>query len=267
MPTRKEIERVIFDVLKGDRRRQWGLADFLAQVDDHFRAKRIPFDLQNDDGRIAKEAIWEMANKGLMMPHPNSTGAWDQTPFPRFNVTSFGERCAEGRQYPAGLDDIIDVLREELREIDLTVEFYLVEAIQTYHAQCYNASAVMVGVAAEKVIRRLIDSYQSNLPEGRQKDELQRVLQQRLIGRIFEVFNKQMQLRLGKLPEHLKEHYRPQLETIYESMIKSLRDDAGHPKGIEVDRWQALAHLYLFITYCRYCEQLSEWFKGNLTSA
>ena len=84
-----------------------------------------------------------------------------------------------------------------------------------------------------------------------------------MIKRQYDEFQKMLDSELkARLPSNLKDDLDITLSGIF-SMIRTLRNNSGHPTGREVNREQAYANLVVFPTYLKRIYALLKWLETN----
>src|SRR5438046_566658 len=101
------------------------------------------------------EVIWELIIEGVYTP-----GTGMQTPnLPFLRATEHGRKCFEAGELTAhDPDDYLLRLKTACPSVDDITLLYTGEALDTFRAGNHLASAVMIGVAAEKMLLRLVDA-------------------------------------------------------------------------------------------------------------
>jgi hypothetical protein len=134
---------------------------------------------------------------------------------------------------------------------DVTV-LYLKEAMQSFRTGCVLASTVMLGVATEHTFLLLVDTIENNATHA---PTFASVGHQRTVLQKVNKFRNIMDQELRGLPAETKEDFDTHFAGIL-SIIRTFRNQAGHPTGKIIDREQAYVLLQLFIPYCKKMYQL-----------
>jgi len=141
--------------------------------------------------------------------------------------------------------------------LDQIVEAYVTESLQTFLLGCHLASAVMLGVASERCIDLLTESYLGAIADAEHQRSFQRRLKRagRSIKRRFDALRSEL---IGpSLPTDLRDALDIQLSGVF-TLIRYTRNEAGHPTTQEVDRLEAHGNLLLFPQYCKRVYDLIE---------
>lgn len=174
--------------------------------------------------------------------------------FPFFRITEFGKKIAAHQQayFFHDVSSYEALVRSEVPAIDDVTVLYLNEAMQSFRTGCVLASTVMLGVATEHTFLLLVETLENN---PTQMLIFASVGQQRTILQKVNKFKNIMDQELRSLPPEIKEDFDTHFAGIL-SIIRTFRNQAGHPTGKIVDREQAYVLLQLFIPYCKKMYQL-----------
>ena len=105
--------------------------------------------------RIARELLQEFVNNNLLF-----IGLGDSQGFPWFTLTAYGRECVEsGETLPFDPNGYLVSVQSRVPGLDSVTMTYLREAISTFNREFYLSASVALGVAAESLILRMIDSY------------------------------------------------------------------------------------------------------------
>lgn len=208
-----------------------------------------------DYGRV-QSIIWNLIIEGVVRPGLND-GSNNDLPF--FHVTDFGkQRLKDGPKSPYDPDGYLKRLRADVGEIDPTIVTYLNESLHTFRIGCLLSSTISLGCASEMALLLLISAYADALPESMQ-DKFRKNTEGRMIKRQFDEFRKMHDSHLkDRLPSDLADGLDITLNAVFE-MIRSQRNDAGHPTGREVSREQTYASLVIFPAYLKKVYDLIHW--------
>ena len=143
---------------------------------------------------------------------------------------------------------------EEIPNINSIILLYLEESIRTYNIGALFASSVMLGCATEKAFLLLIESYSNSLAESKRTEFINKT-SGRPIKRQYDEFSKRLTTDLGTYPKEISENLITILLGIFE-IIRSTRNDSGHPTGKKVDKSSLFALLQIFIEYCKKIYQM-----------
>jgi hypothetical protein len=119
----------------------------------------------------------------------------------------------------------------------------------------------MLGGAAEKAFLLLIDAYTNAISDEPRRERFKRNTAGP-IKRKLDEFAAAVPTFRSRLPSSLEDNLDSQLTGIFD-LIRTTRNDVGHPTGRLIDRQLAFAHLRLFISYCKRVYDLIDWFGHN----
>jgi hypothetical protein len=141
-------------------------------------------------------------------------------------------------------------IKSEVPSIDDVTLIYLKEAMQSFRSGCLLASTVMVGVATEHTFLLLVETInQKHFSIFGAVDKERTILQK--VNKFKFILDRQTQNLSSIIKEDLDTHFSGIL-----SIIRTFRNQAGHPTGKIIDREQAYVLMQLFIAYCKKMYQL-----------
>ncbi|HEX3821010.1 MAG TPA: hypothetical protein VHW45_11780 [Candidatus Sulfotelmatobacter sp.] len=191
----------------------------------------------------------ESYHSGIVVPGI-STDAYS-TNLPWLQVTEWGKECLEKGEYTtydAAL--FLERLRSQIPNLDLIVELYLREALTSFRSGCYLSSAVMTGVASERILILLRDAIYGAIAAEDGKKKFIEKTETQIAKRIYESVMSKIDPVRKQSPESLQDSIGTELDGIF-NVIRRTRNDAGHPTGRVVQREEAYALLQLFPVYAR----------------
>jgi len=204
--------------------------------------------------------IWDLIIEGVVRP-----GLFDGTnnDLPWFHVTEYGKAVLNGLpQTPYDPDNYLKRLQADIQSLDPIIVTYLTEALHTFRIGCLLSSTVMLGCASEKAFQLLLEAYATALPQA-QQEKFNKEIQNKLIKRQFDEFNKRLESHLKvRLPGDIKADLDVALTGVF-SMIRNMRNDAGHPTGLRLAREVVYANLTVFPTYLKKVYSLIDWLQMN----
>lgn len=139
---------------------------------------------------------------------------------------------------------------------DVTLQ-YLKEAMQAFRSGCILSATVMLGVATEHTFLLLLEVLEGNATHQK---TFAAVFPERTVLQKFNKFRNILDTMLKTLPAEIKEDLDTHFAGIL-SVIRTFRNQSGHPTGKIMDREQTFVLLQLFITYCKKQYQLMQFFK------
>jgi hypothetical protein len=120
----------------------------------------------------------------------------------------------------------------------------------------------MIGVAAEKMLLRLVDSVHTALDSAQKQTKFQQETMGKKSKKQHDEVLKRLTSPAKPLPAELESVLTQHIDAIYD-LIRRTRNDAGHPTGRRMERDETHALLLLFPTYCKTVHELSEWLSKN----
>ena len=166
-----------------------------------------------------------------------------------------------GEFTPYDTGQFIDRLKARVPAVDQFVLLYLTEALQCFRAGTYLASAVMVGVASERILLNLRSVIESALDTKQKQDKFTADTAGKSVKRIYDEIQKRLDPIMEQITTALKkEDISAELSGIFD-LIRKTRNDAGHPTGRKVEREEAFALLQLFPSYCSATDEVIGWLK------
>jgi hypothetical protein len=131
--------------------------------------------------------------------------------------------------------------------------------MNAFKADCLLSASVMLGVAAEHTFLLLIDDVVGN-PKSAAR--YQTVVEQRTLLQKVTKFRNVLEQDMKQLPSELREDLDTQFSGIM-SVIRTTRNESGHPTGKLLSREQVYVLLHLFVTYCKKLYALRHHFQST----
>lgn len=211
--------------------------------------------LSGNDSELFLEVFWSLFREGIITLGLNDSNR----EFPFFRVTQFGGRVISHQQayFFYDVSSYERIVRSEVPAIDDTTVLYLKEAMQSFRAGCILASSVMLGVATEHTFLTLVEKVEQSPTYSA---TFANVASERTILQKVNKFKNILDQQARQLPPDVKEDLDTQFAGIL-SIIRTFRNQSGHPTGKIVDREQAYVLLQLFIPYCKKMYQLMAYYS------
>ena len=218
------------------------------------RAQKLDLAFDDDDYFRVLDILHEFYLERIIAPGlrkrniMNKKMAW-----PNYRVTEYGREVLDQKDYvPHDPDGYLNQLKDEIPDIDLIIIRYLDEALGCFRAGHILAAAVMTGCAAEKAMLLLIEAFGQALEDPEEKKKYERNMQKHwMISRKYDNFWKFIQSKRKNLPDELTKDIDVILNSVFD-LIRSTRNEAGHPTGTPVDRNVVRGNFeVLFPNYCR----------------
>lgn len=263
----EELRSVVLDLISGRERAGYPLDQFvhlaLGVAEVLYKRETQPQQgvqsqpqLSSADRELVGEIFWDLFLQRII-----TLGSDTSNPaFPWFRVSSQGKRILDG-QNPYIFHDVSSytkLIQANVPNINGTTLLYLLEAMQSFRSGCLLAATVMLGVASEHSFLLLVEVAENNATHG---SHFKNAAEQRTILQKFRKFRAALEQHvLSSLPSVLKEDLDVQFDGIL-SVIRTFRNDAGHPSGKIMEREQVYVLLQMFIPYCKKLYGLIEFFK------
>lgn len=210
--------------------------------------------LSPHDAELLMEVFWSLFREGVITLGLDSSNLQ----FPWFRVSQFGKRLLAGGDayFFHDVTTYEKLIKEQIPKIDAVTLVYLKEAMQTFRSGCILSCSVMLGVATEHTFLLLMDAIEKSAAHqslvasiGKEKQILTKVNK----------FKDKLDGMATTLPSEIKEDLDTHFASIL-SVIRTFRNESGHPSGKIIDREQAYVLLHLFIPYAKKMYQLMNHF-------
>lgn len=157
---------------------------------------------------------------------------------------------------PVNIDGYLAHLTNAVNLENITLS-YLHEALVSYNSNCFKATAVMVGCASESMI---LDLRNKIVFKWKEKGKnIPRNLEDWRIKRVVDSIENEIQSVKSEMPNKLFEDFQAYWPALVQQ-IRTVRNDAGHPKLIETITQESVhASLLLFPELAKMTKELIEW--------
>jgi hypothetical protein len=266
--TYEEIRAAVLDILAGREKNlpyeptqygnlSIGAAEVFARRERpaaELHGSRRAFQLSANDSDTFLEVFWDLFREGIITLGLNDSNR----DFPHCRVSRLGKRLVDNQDtyFFHDVSTYSALLQKQIPSIDPVTLLYLKEALQSFRSGCILSSSVMLGVAAEHTFELLLDVVRQSpkaarfAPVDNERSLLPKINK-------FKTLLDQMQ---GDLPSGIKKDLDTHFAGII-SIIRTFRNQSGHPTGQIIDREQAYVLLNLFVPYCKKMYQLIELFR------
>lgn len=211
--------------------------------------------LDRKDLEILLEVFWDLFRQGIITLGLDN----NNREFPFFRITSLGMKIASSES-PYFFHDVSSyetAIKSEVPNIDAITLLYLKEAMQAFRSGCMLSSTVMLGVASEHVFLQLLDIINSSVSH---RQVYINVFNEKTILQKINKFKNILDQHNRDLPSDIKEDLDTHFAAVL-SVIRTFRNQSGHPTGRIIDREQVFVLLQLFIPYCKKLYQLMSYFR------
>ncbi len=220
--------------------------------------------VQKADRELACQIFYELALERVIVPGagPDSVAPGPLS-WPSYRLTEYGKQVLGTPEYqPHDPSGYIKRLRTEIPAVDGTIVRYLDESLVCFQRGTLLASAVMLGCAAEKAALLLVDVFGTAIRDPAKYQQYEKETKNWMISRKYDALWKRLEPLAKGLPKELGDDLHTILDRVFD-LIRTTRNEAGHPTGKFVDRDVMTANLILFPSYCRRVYRLIEHFSHN----
>jgi len=203
--------------------------------------------------------VWELIIEGVYTPgssvqHPN---------LPAVRVTEYGQKCFDAGELTAhDPDDFLQRLKTACPSIDDITLLYTGGALDAFRVGRHLASTVMIGVAAENMLLRLVGAVYAALNTPQRQSKFERDTKGKKAKTQHDEVSARLRSPATPLPTEIESVLTQHIDGIYD-LIRRTRNEAGHPTGKRMERYEAHALLLLFPTYCKTVHDLMGWLSAN----
>ncbi|MBZ5570113.1 MAG: hypothetical protein LAN64_20020 [Acidobacteriia bacterium] len=189
--------------------------------------------LSRHDQDLFLEVFWTLFREGTITLGLNDANR----EFPFFRVTEFGGRLIAHQQayFFHDVSSYEAAIRSEVPTIDAITLLYLKEAMQAFRTGCILSATVMLGVATEHTFLLLMEKIDQNSTHAA---NFAAVSRERTILQKVNKFKNILDQHVRSLPPEIKEDIDTHFAGIL-SIIRTFRNQAGHPTGTIINREQA----------------------------
>jgi len=248
-----------------------GISDQHAQISidslrGFFKSKDIVVDADGNDWRTIQQILHEFYIEGIIIPgpiiQPRTTMSSAFLKFPSYHVTEYVERILKEAEYqPHDPDNYLQKIKKEIPTIDSVIIRYLEECLNCFRRNLLLSAAVTLGCASEKAILILIETFGPTL-EGVNKTAFEKETNTFIISRKYNALWSRLEPIASSLPNNLGYNLESIIHNTFD-IIRSTRNDAGHPSGNTIEKETVHANLLLFPIFCRRIYQLINHFSGK----
>jgi hypothetical protein len=208
------------------------------------------YPLEAQDKELFLELFWDLFRQGVISLGLNDSNR----EFPFFHLTRLGQKLAQEQEayFFHDVSSYEAAIRREVPNVDATTLMYLKEAMQAFRAGCMLSATVMLGVSVEHSFELLVEHLENH---AKHKMTFASVFSERSLLRRFNKFRSVIEEVSKTLPPMIKEDLDTHFAGIL-SVIRTYRNESGHPTGRIIDREQTFVLLQLFIPYSKKLNQL-----------
>jgi hypothetical protein len=218
----------------------------------HFGAT---YSLDREDKETFLELFWDLFRQGIITLGLNDANRQ----FPFFRLTKLGQQIAQGQAayFFHDVSSYETAISREVPGINDVTLLYLKEAMQAFRSGCMLSATVMLGVAVEHTFMLLLEVVEASATHQK---TFASVFPERTLLQKFNKFRNLLDPMLKTLPAEIREDLDTHFAGIL-SVIRTFRNQSGHPTGKIIDREQTFVLLQLVVPYCKKQYQLMQFFK------
>jgi hypothetical protein len=206
---------------------------------------------------LADTILWELITLGVILPGSGSGGNPANFNLPSFRLTDFGRKVVEAASYvPNDPGAYLSASRACAPDLVTNVmQGYLEEALNCFARNCYAASLLLLGVAAEAGFLELCTLLTQCISDLNAQAKFKKI--ERVKDKHRWIVKRYDQLPANRKARDLPDGLDVTFSGIYD-LIRRQRNALGHPQAVapNIDREHAFAHFQLFLTYLRDAQAL-----------
>lgn len=224
----------------------------------HYLAQFYPHPQTSIAHRVARELLQEFVNNNLLF-----VGYGDDQGLPWFTLTAYGVECIKkGDLLPFDPNGYLVSLQSRVPGLDTVTMTYLREAISTFNRDFYLSASVALGVAAEALILRMIDSYISAITDQQRRTNAEKRYEGKQLRAQYGQFKQDFASLRPTLPHELYGDFETHLDSVFQ-LIRVTRNDSGHPSGAIPERAVVMANLQAFPYFAKRVLAIEKYFESN----
>jgi hypothetical protein len=211
----------------------------------------------------AWDIIWDLIIEGVLRP---GVGDDSNVSLPHLHLTPYGKNAVKGVVTPHDPDGYLRRLNELVPNADPVIIQYIEESAHTLRVNCLLSSTVSLGCASEKAFLVLADAYAAALNSADSSQFQKEIEKDWKVSKQHEVFMKWYDNKLKARLKAEKVDWKDELESALNSIFdyfRGVRNEAGHPSGVQFKRDLVNHHLMVFPSYLRAIYNLIEWMNAK----
>jgi len=207
-----------------------------------------------------EDILWDLIMEGLVRP---GLGDGSNQGLPWYHVSEYGKTVLTTQSpQPYDPDGYLTEVRS-IPNIDDVILSYLEESLKAFRIHCHLSSVITLGCASEKAVLLLIEACKVAISDPTYQADFEKKTDTLAIKRKHDEFQNLLKAKIVPfLPKELKENLDNYLIGLF-SIIRSTRNDAGHPSGKEIRREPLYAYLVTFPEYLKKVYELIDWLNNN----
>ena len=208
-----------------------------------------------------REIMWQLSCEGVIAPGFNSSNlAW-----PWFHLTAHGRSVVDSNgPNPFDPEGYVDYVARKVPNPDATVLAYLLESLNSHRHGNLAASAVMLGIAAERVFLLVCESLLTSMADAKEKAAFEKILARFAMKPKLDWVSKKMDALQQAHKNGFPDNASLMVIAMYD-LVRNQRNDLGHPREQppNLERDDVLGNLQVFIRYYETAEKLGQFLAAN----
>lgn len=222
---KRDLEKFIINLLHKSGKR-YTLAYFSDMLKKEHRLSMCGIDT------YTYEVLWDMLSRGLMFVDMGCQSSFENA---QLTLTEKGRALADNASInPDDPIGYVEKINSKLPHISEEEMIYLNEAVYCYEAKRYLAAVVMLGVVFEKAYLDLVDAFLSWPKSNIGGSKIKKLTEPRT------AYSEKKRILVELLNEHKQDIDKElwdgfdEIMTGISGIIRLTRNDAGHPKGVDI---------------------------------
>ena len=235
----------------------------LSSLRSFFESKGITLDSSGEDLRTIQQIIHEFYIEGIIIPgsriSPSTTSSSGFLIFPFYHITKYGEQVLKNTEYqPYDPNGYLQKMRTEIPNLDLVIVRYLEECLKLFSSQLLIVRGGNARMRFQKAVLLLIDSFGSTLQTD--KAAFEKETNTFIISRKYSALWSRLVPIAQTLPNGLGDQLGNIIDRTFD-IIRTTRNEAGHPSGNAIEKETVHANLLLFPIFCKRIYKLINHFS------
>jgi hypothetical protein len=222
--------------------------------------------LGDDDLCTVEQILHEFYHEGIIVPGPKIKAKFTMQGgtllFPGYHTTAYGHKAlAETDYQPHDPTGYLEKFRVDVPTVDPVIIRYLEECLTCFRHNLLLSAAVTLGCAAEKAVLLLIESFTDTLA-GTDQTDFERETNTFIISRKYRALWSRLEPMAKTLPDGLGTNLESVIHNTFD-IIRTTRNDAGHPSTGLIEKDAVHANLLLFPIFCKRIYKLIDHFSAE----
>ncbi len=206
------------------------------------------------------DIVWDLIIEGIIRP---DQGNRSEGGLSFYHISEYGKSIlADPPPQPYDPDGYLARVKS-IPNVDNLIVDYLEESLKAFRIHCLLSSVITLGCASEKAILLLIDTCKNAISDSTAQADFVKRTDTLSIKRKHDEFQNILKTRISpSLPSNIRENLDNYLTGLF-SIIRSHRNDAGHPSGNVIQREHLYSLLVVFPSYLEKVYSLIDWLQTN----